>query len=145
MWKKSDKQIDYEKLTKEEAVKIFKKLLSELGVTSTWHWEDCRRVIQNQERAKALRTLHDQKRAFTEFTTEYRHREREEARQKRKHLKEQFKEMLDESKIIFPLSKYYDVLHATYCRRPDSLLMIRDFAPWKTANEKNSSKTIWTN
>lgn len=109
MWKKPEKKIDYENLSKEEALKVFKKLLGDLGVTSTWRWKDCMRMVQNEERAKALKTIHEQKRAFDEFVLEYKQREREETRQKRKHLKDQFKDMLAESKIIFPLSKYYDV------------------------------------
>lgn len=109
MWKKPEKKIDYENLSKDEAQKVFKKLLGDLGVTSTWRWKDCMRMLQNEERAKALKTIHEQKRAFDAFITDYRQREREDSRQKRKHLKDQFKEMLAESKIIFPLSKYFDV------------------------------------
>jgi len=84
-------------------------MLSELGVTGTWSWKDCERIIQYEERTKALKAIHEQKRAFNEFIAEYKQRERDEARQKRKHLKDQFKQMLDESKVIYSTSKYCEV------------------------------------
>ena len=121
--KKPDKKVDFEKLSKEEAFKIFKKLLSDLGVTATWRWEDARRIIQNEERVKSLKTIHDQKLAFNEYISEYKQRERQESRQKKTHLKDQFVQMLDESKIMNSQSKYYDVL---FCDRSIRLTFLID-------------------
>lgn len=109
MWKKQEKKIDYENLSRDESYKIFKKLLSDIGVTASWRWKDTMRIIQNEERSKALKTIHDQRKAFNEYIADYRQREREETRQKKKHLKEQFKQMLDESKIMTSQTKYYNV------------------------------------
>jgi len=84
-------------------------MLNDIGVTGTWRWEDARRAIQNEERSKALRRISDQKQAFNEYINEYKQRERQESRQKKSHLREQFTQMLEESKIINSASKYFDV------------------------------------
>lgn len=84
--KKPEKKVDYEKLSKEEAFKCFKKMLTDQGVTATWRWEDARRIVQGEERARALRTIHEQKQAFNEYVSEYKQRERQEARQKKSHV-----------------------------------------------------------
>jgi len=107
--KKTEKKIDYENLTKEEASRIFKKLLSDLGVTATWHWEDAKRIVQNESRAKALKSIREQKQAFNEYIAEYKQREKEEIRQKKLHLKNQFIEMLEESHVVTSQTKYYDI------------------------------------
>jgi hypothetical protein len=73
-------------MTGEEAVKAFKKMLSDLGVTATWRWEDAHRMIQGEERAKTLKTIHERKRAFQDYITEYKQREKDEARQKKAHV-----------------------------------------------------------
>ena len=85
--KRQEKKVDYEKMTREEGFKCFKKLLTDLGVTATWRWEDARRIVQGEERTKALKTIHDQKQAFNEFISEYKQRERLEIRQKRTHVR----------------------------------------------------------
>lgn len=82
-FKRPEKKIDYEKMSKEEGFKCFKKLLTDLGVTATWRWEDAHRIVQNEERAKCLKTVHDRKQAFNEFINEYRQREKQESKQKR--------------------------------------------------------------
>lgn len=57
-----------------------------MGVTATWRWEDTNRLIQNDERSKCLKTIHDRKQAFNEYVSDYKQRERLESRQKRSHV-----------------------------------------------------------
>jgi hypothetical protein len=61
------KLINYDKLSKEEAVEVFHSLLSDLGVGITWKWEDVNRVVQFEERVKVLRTMADKKQAFYSY------------------------------------------------------------------------------
>jgi len=37
--------INYDNLSKEEAVEVFQSMLSDLGVAVTWKWEDVNRVV----------------------------------------------------------------------------------------------------
>ena len=53
--------INYENLSREEALVVFHTMLSDLGVGVTWKWEDVNRVAQHDERVKVLRTMADRK------------------------------------------------------------------------------------
>lgn len=67
---------------------VFKDLLRDMGVTTSWKWEDANRVIQNDPRVKALKTISERKAAFNEFINEMKTRERTDARQRRQHVKQ---------------------------------------------------------
>lgn len=56
--------VNFDNLGKEEAQEIFQQMLSDLGVAVTWKWEDVNRVVQHDDRVKALRTMADRKQAF---------------------------------------------------------------------------------
>jgi hypothetical protein len=51
-------------MAKDEAMKVFQQLLSDLGVTSSWKWEDVNRVVMEEERSKVFKTTADRKHAF---------------------------------------------------------------------------------
>ena len=41
----SKRYTNYENLPKSEALEVFKELLAEMGITTSWKWEDVNRVI----------------------------------------------------------------------------------------------------
>jgi len=43
--KERKKFTNYDNLTKEDALTVFKELLSDMGVGTTWKWEDVNRII----------------------------------------------------------------------------------------------------
>ena len=61
MVKKSYKPIHYDNLSKDEAIRVFQQMLSELGVTNSWKWEDVNRIIMDEERTKVLKTMAERK------------------------------------------------------------------------------------
>ena len=48
MAQKTRKHINYDNLSKEEAIKVFQGMLSDLGVSNSWKWEDVNRVILDE-------------------------------------------------------------------------------------------------
>ena len=61
---KSRQTIVYGNMAKDEAMKVFQQLLSDLGVTSSWKWEDVNRVVMEEERSKVFKTTAERKHAF---------------------------------------------------------------------------------
>ena len=61
---KSRKHINYDNLSKDEAIKVFQGMLSDLGVTNSWKWEDVNRIVMDEERTKVLKTMAERKQAF---------------------------------------------------------------------------------
>jgi len=59
--------INFDNLSRQEAVEVFQGMLSDLGIAVTWKWEDVNRVVQNDERVKVLRTMADRKQAFQDY------------------------------------------------------------------------------
>lgn len=86
--------------TKEEAKDAFKELLTSKGVGSDWSWENAMRLIINDRRYKALKSLGEKKQCFNEYLQQRKKFEKEEERMKIKKSKEDFETMLDESKAI---------------------------------------------
>lgn len=82
--------INYDNLTRQEAVEVFQGMLSDLGVAVTWKWEDVNRVVQHDERVKVLRTMADRKQAFQDFTIQLKNTEKEELREKKIQARENF-------------------------------------------------------
>ena len=52
---------NYDNLSKEDSIMVFKDLLKDMGVTISWKWEDANRVIQNDPRVKALKSISERK------------------------------------------------------------------------------------
>ncbi|GAA0154324.1 hypothetical protein LIER_12340 [Lithospermum erythrorhizon] len=86
--------------TKQEAKNAFKGLLESLKVESDWTWEQAMRVIINDRRYGALRTLGERKQAFNEYLMQRKKLEAEERRIRQRTAKEEFIKMLEESKEL---------------------------------------------
>ncbi|KAI4298591.1 hypothetical protein L6164_032131 [Bauhinia variegata] len=85
---------------KMEAKNAFKALLESANVGSDWTWDRAMRVIINDKRYGALKTLGDRKQAFNEFLNQRKKQEADEKRMKQKKAREEFKLMLEESKEL---------------------------------------------
>ncbi|XP_023760424.1 pre-mRNA-processing protein 40A isoform X1 [Lactuca sativa] len=92
--------------TKQEGKNAFKALLENANVASDWTWDQAMRVIINDRRYSALRSLSERKQAFNEFIGQKKKHEAEERRNKQKKAREEFKKMLDESKEITYTTKW---------------------------------------
>ncbi|KAF6136896.1 hypothetical protein GIB67_018935 [Kingdonia uniflora] len=86
--------------TKQEAKNAFKELLESANVESDWSWEQAMRVIINDKRYGALRTLGERKQAFNEYLGQRKKQEAEERRVKQKKAREEYTKMLEESKEL---------------------------------------------
>ncbi|KAG6789691.1 hypothetical protein POTOM_005810 [Populus tomentosa] len=98
-----EKAVNHEPLLyadKLEAKNLFKALLESANVGSEWTWDQAMRVIINDKRYGALKTLGERKQAFNEFLGQKRKQEAEERRIKQKKAREEFKNMLEESKEL---------------------------------------------
>ncbi|KAF9621522.1 hypothetical protein IFM89_022540, partial [Coptis chinensis] len=98
-----EKSVDDEPLvyaSKQEAKIAFKELLESANVESNWSWEQAMRVIVNDKRYAALRTLGEKKQAFNEYLGQRKKQEAEERRIKQKKSREEFTKMLEESKEL---------------------------------------------
>jgi pre-mRNA-processing factor 40 len=104
----------HENLSKEDAQKYFKDMLRRAGVTSTWKWEDCKRVLQNEDIWKAIHTFKEKRVLFDDFIKECKTREREEQRLKKDKLKIKFRQMLEEDHTITSDTKFSDIV-MKYC------------------------------
>lgn len=108
--KKKNLNIDPDKLTKEEAQKLFKDMLRRAGVTSTWKWEDCERVLHSEDMWKTIKTFQEKKDLFNEYVKDYKSRDREEHKLKKDKLKVKFRQMLEEDKSLTSDSKYSEII-----------------------------------
>ncbi|KAK9166041.1 hypothetical protein Scep_001232 [Stephania cephalantha] len=86
--------------SKLEAKNAFKALLESANVESDWTWEQSMRVIINDKRYGALKTLGERKQAFNEYLGQRKKLEAEERRVKQKKAREEFTKMLEESKDL---------------------------------------------
>ncbi|KAG6554153.1 hypothetical protein Mapa_004069 [Marchantia paleacea] len=85
---------------KTEAKNAFKELLESVHVESDWTWDQAMRVIINDKRYGALKTLGERKQAFNEYLAQRKKLETEEKRLKQKKAREDFLAMLEESKEL---------------------------------------------
>ncbi|KAM0935079.1 putative WW domain, FF domain, WW domain superfamily, FF domain superfamily protein [Dioscorea sansibarensis] len=83
-----------------EAKDAFRALLDSANVKSDWTWEQAMRVIINDKRYSALKTLAERKQAFSEFLSQKIKQEAEERRIKHKKNREEFTRMLEECKEL---------------------------------------------
>ncbi|OVA01174.1 WW domain [Macleaya cordata] len=98
-----EKAVDEETLiyaNKQEAKNAFKALLESANVESDWNWDQAMRVIINDKRYGALKTLGERKQAFNEYLGQRKKQEAEERRIKQKKAREEFAKMLEESKEL---------------------------------------------
>ncbi|KAF9619232.1 hypothetical protein IFM89_005786, partial [Coptis chinensis] len=88
-----EKSVDDEPLvyaSKQEAKIAFKELLESANVEPNWSWEQAMRVIVNDKRYAALRTLGEKKQAFNEYLGQRKKQEAEERRLNKKKSREEF-------------------------------------------------------
>ncbi|KAJ4965047.1 hypothetical protein NE237_016896 [Protea cynaroides] len=98
-----EKTVDDEPLVyanKQEAKNAFKALLESANVEFDWTWEQAMRVIINDKRYGALKTLGERKQAFNEYLGQRKKQEAEERRIRQKRAREEFTKMLEESKEL---------------------------------------------
>ncbi|GMP45548.1 hypothetical protein CsSME_00014039 [Camellia sinensis var. sinensis] len=81
---------------KQEARNAFKALLESVNVESNWTWEQAMRVIINDKRYGALKTLGERKQAFNEYLGQRKKLDAEERRMRMKKAREEFTKMLEE-------------------------------------------------
>ncbi|XP_021850029.1 pre-mRNA-processing protein 40A isoform X3 [Spinacia oleracea] len=91
---------------KQEAKGAFKSLLESANVHSDWNWDQAMRVIVNDKRYGALKTLGERKQAFNEYLGQRRKQEAEERRLRQKKAKEEFTKMLEESEVLASSMKW---------------------------------------
>lgn len=96
--------------TKLEAKHAFKALLETANVGSDWVWDQAMRLIINDRRYGALKTLGERKQAFNEFVGQKKKQEAEERRTKQKKAREDFKKMLEESKELTSSTRWSKVI-----------------------------------
>ncbi|KAL1564714.1 pre-mRNA-processing protein 40A-like [Salvia divinorum] len=86
--------------TKQEAKHAFKALLESANVEADWTWDQAMRVIINDKRYGALKTLGERKQAFNEYLMQRKKIEAEERRLRQRKAKEEFMKMLEESEEL---------------------------------------------
>lgn len=85
---------------KTEAKIAFKQLLESAHVESDWTWDQAMRVIINDKRYGALKSLAERRQAFNEYSAQRKKQETEEKRLKQKRDREEFVKMLEECKEL---------------------------------------------
>ncbi|GFP87572.1 pre-mRNA-processing protein 40a [Phtheirospermum japonicum] len=86
--------------TKQEAKNAFKALLESANVEADWTWDQAMRVIINDKRYGALKTLGERKQAFNEYLMQRKKVEAEERRLRQRKAKEEFMTMLEEAEEL---------------------------------------------
>lgn len=104
-----EKSVDEEPFiyaNKQEAKNAFKSLLESANVESDWTWEQAMRVIINDKRYGALKTLGERKQAFNEYLGQRKKLDAEERRTRQKKAREDFTKMLEECKDLTSTIKW---------------------------------------
>lgn len=102
-----------ENLSKEESTTLMKDMLKEVGVVSTWKWDDAHRNIKSDDRYRFIKlTMQEKKSAFTDYLHETRQQERKQMLLIKEKQRELFLAMLEENRGYLGLnssSKYYQI------------------------------------
>lgn len=105
---------EVEKLPREERNKLFKDMLKRAGVTATWKWEDCERVLYNEIIWKAVKTFQEKRGLFNEYIRDCKTKEREAIKMKKEKLKIKYRGLLEEDTSLTSNSKFAEAL-TKYC------------------------------
>ncbi|KAL6964146.1 hypothetical protein U1Q18_035205 [Sarracenia purpurea var. burkii] len=89
-----------------EARNTFKALLESANIGSDWTWDQAMRVLINDQRYGALRTLGERKQAFNEFLGQRKKQDAEERRARQKKAHEDFRKMLEECEELAPSTRW---------------------------------------
>lgn len=108
--RKFNPNIDLENMPKEDTYKLFKDMLRRAGITSTWKWEDCERVLQSETIWKIIKTFSEKRNLFNEYIKECKTRERDEQQLKKEKLRSKYRQMLEEDQTITSDVKFCDVI-----------------------------------
>lgn len=104
-----------ENLSKDEATKLLKSMLRDVGVCSTWKWDDAFRNIKNDERYQFLKMpMQEKKSIFADYLHEARDEERQQLQLKKQRQRQLFFALIDECRDLGIVkltssSKYYIV------------------------------------
>ncbi|CAL5209808.1 unnamed protein product [Lathyrus oleraceus] len=93
-------------VNKMEAKDAFKALLESVNVGSDWNWDRAMRLIINDKRYGALKSLGERKQAFNEYLSQRKKQEVEEKRTRHKKAREDFRKMLEESTELTSSARY---------------------------------------
>ncbi|PIA53570.1 hypothetical protein AQUCO_00900269v1 [Aquilegia coerulea] len=91
---------------KQDAKDAFKALLESANVESDWSWEQAMRVIINDKRYGALKSLSERKQVFNEYLGQRKKQEAEDRRTKQKQAREDFIKMLEDSDVLTSTTKW---------------------------------------
>ncbi|KAH9329126.1 hypothetical protein KI387_001234, partial [Taxus chinensis] len=94
---------------KMEAKLAFKQLLESAHVESDWTWEQAMRVIINDKRYGALKSLAERRQAFFEYSVQRKKHEAEEKRLNLKRARSEFIKMLEECKELTSTTRWSKV------------------------------------
>ena len=97
-------------IPKEEAYHRFKEKLRELGITTTWKWEDARRHLFNEPEWKEIQTFSEKRNLFNEYISDLKSKEKEELYLKREKNKLKFRQLLSEDNTINSDSTYTEAM-----------------------------------
>lgn len=92
---------------KKEAMEAFKELLRDNNVPSNATWEQCVKIIQNDQRYGSLKKLNERKQVFNAYKTQKQKDEKEESRLRAKKSKENLEKFLMLTDKITSTTKYY--------------------------------------
>ena len=110
---KSREMKTLENLSKDESVKLMKELLKEVGVVSTWKWDDAHRNIKSDEKYRFIKlSMQEKKSTFSDYLQETRQQERRHQMLIKEKQRELFLDMLEENRHYLGLnssSKYYQI------------------------------------
>ncbi|GMJ03491.1 pre-mRNA-processing protein 40A [Hibiscus trionum] len=132
-----EKAIDQESLTyasKQEAKDAFKALLESANVVSDWTWDQAMRVIINDKRYGALRTLGERKQAFNEFLGQKKKHDAEERRIKQKKARDEYKKMLEECSELTSSTRW-----------SKAITMFEDDERYKAVEREKDRKDLFEN
>ena len=102
---------ELKKLPLEERQRIFKNLMRDMGITSTWRWEGCERVLKTEKMWNVLESFKEKKRLFNEYVDECKTREREQENLRKERIRTRFRAMLEEDETLTSTSKYLDQIN----------------------------------
>ena len=67
------KLLSLQNLSKDEQVSLLKEMFREVGVVSTWKWDDAYRNVKNDERFKFVKmSMQEKKQVFADFMIQIR-------------------------------------------------------------------------
>ncbi|XP_062212478.1 pre-mRNA-processing protein 40A-like [Phragmites australis] len=117
-----------------DAKNAFKSLLESVNVESDWTWDQAMRVIINDNRYGALKTLGERKQAFNEYLNQRKKFEAEEKRVKQRKARDDFLAMLEECKELTSSTRW-----------SKAILMFEDAERFKAVERPREREDLFEN